>query len=121
MAGRVRGVFGPTDDPIELLERLPAGGQGGVVADDAAANAAFVALVEENAAAVDAFIASAVLLASVSERVGAVDAIIGRLLWEIINDSQGVSWQNVNTSETTNWQVINTADGTQWQVINTLP
>jgi hypothetical protein len=62
-----------------------------------------------------------VLLASVSERVGAVDAIIRRLLWEIINDSQGVSWQNVNTSETTNWQVINTADGTQWQVIKTQP
>ena len=33
MAGRVRSVFGPADDPIELLERLPAGGQGGVVAD----------------------------------------------------------------------------------------
>ena len=33
MAGRVRGVCGPADDPIELLERLPAGGQGGVVAD----------------------------------------------------------------------------------------
>ena len=33
MAGRVCGVCRPADDPIELFERLPAGGQGGVVAD----------------------------------------------------------------------------------------
>jgi hypothetical protein len=60
-----------------------------------------------------------VFSANIAELARAQDTALGQFLWNLINDSQGVSWQNVNTSETTNWQVINTVDGTQWQVIKT--
>jgi hypothetical protein len=50
-----------------------------------------------------------VFAARVNESAQGQDTLLGRYLWDIINDSQTVAWQNVNTSETTNWQVISTA------------
>jgi hypothetical protein len=99
------------------------------VALDEAAQAAVTqsSLIDYGAVVAEMVSASAVtrvlpvFSANVSELARARDTALAQFLWNIINDSQGVSWQNVNTSETTNWQVINTADGTQWQVINTLP
>jgi hypothetical protein len=74
--------------------------------------------VDETAQAVDAFIASAVFLASLSESVTAIDAIIGRYLWELIDDSQTASWQNIDDSQTPGWTTLNTAQTATWQTIN---
>ena len=51
----------------------------------------------------------------------AADSVLGKLLWEIINDSQTTAWQNVVTDTGTTWQVVNTAEDPGWQIIKTSP
>ena len=56
---------------------------------------------------------------AVQEVVVASDSVLGRLLWELINDSQSVTWQNVQSAGATGWVVVNTSETTNWQRIPT--
>ncbi len=56
---------------------------------------------------------------SVAELAGASDSVLGRLLWELINDSQSVTWNLINAQNSDTWSVINTSDSTTWNVIKT--
>jgi hypothetical protein len=50
----------------------------------------------------------------------AIDSPLGRLLWELINDSQSVTWQNIQSAGATGWVTVQaTADGS-WVVIDVL-
>jgi len=43
----------------------------------------------------------------------------GRFLWEIIDDTQGVSWQNINNPQTPGWSGIDNANSPGWTQIST--
>jgi len=60
--------------------------------------AAFVAFVDETVQALDSPTANAAFLAAVVEAINAMDAVTRRLLWEIIDDSQGTVWTLIDNA-----------------------
>jgi hypothetical protein len=81
----------------------------------------FASLVEESGAGTEIVRTKALFSALLRELGVAADSVQGRLLWEVINDSQSVTWQNVSSDPGTTWQVIATADNPGWQIIKTQP
>jgi hypothetical protein len=43
----------------------------------------------------------------------------GRYLWEIIDDTQGVTWQNISNPQTPGWGAVDTTESPGWTVIST--
>ena len=43
----------------------------------------------------------------------------GRFLWEIIDDTQGVTWQNISNPQTPGWADVNNTEVPGWTVIST--
>jgi hypothetical protein len=79
----------------------------------------FGVLVQESASGSDATTTLPIYSVTVAELARASDSILGRLLWEIINDSQSVTWNLINAQNSDTWSIINTADSTTWNVIKT--
>ena len=44
---------------------------------------------------------------------------VGRLLWEVIDDTQTANWGNISTTQTANWGSVDTAQTPNWGPINT--
>jgi hypothetical protein len=69
----------------------------------------------ESAAATDAFFAAAApQFVTITESVVAGDSIVGRFLWEIIDNSQTVVWANVGTVQTPSWTQVGTVQTAGW-------
>jgi hypothetical protein len=64
--------------------------------------------ISESATATDAVGTNAIFVSSVSETPSITDTVLGRYLWDSIDDSQTANWQNVNNTQTPGWTVINT-------------
>jgi hypothetical protein len=64
-------------------------------------------------AAVANFAASVVELATISE------LLIGRPLWEIIDDTQTANWQNINNVQSSGWAQIDNTQSAGWNQIDT--
>jgi hypothetical protein len=43
----------------------------------------------------------------------------GRFLWEIIDDTQGVTWQNISNPQTPNWTAVDDTETANWTTIPT--
>ena len=82
--------------------------------------ATFACSLAESATTLDTPSSSAVFLASISESVVTSDVIIGRFLWEIIDDAQTSGWVTINTSQSTGWSIINNSESTTWTNIKTV-
>jgi hypothetical protein len=59
------------------------------------------------------FRASIVELATIS------DLVVGRPLWEIINDTQTANWQNINNVQSSGWTQIGDTQDAGWAQIDT--
>jgi hypothetical protein len=79
----------------------------------------FSARVNETALTVDTFLASAVFFVTITDGAIAADAFVGRLLWEVINDSQTANWGGINSSQTAAWAAIDDSQSTTWHVVQT--
>jgi hypothetical protein len=75
--------------------------------------------VSESATALDTPSASQVFLVSISESVITADSVIGRFLWEIIDDAETANWQVINAADSNTWGTINNAQTSGWTTINT--
>jgi hypothetical protein len=64
-------------------------------------------------AAVATFMASVVELATIS------DLLLGRPLWEIIDDTQTANWQNINNVQSSGWTQISDTQSAGWTQIDT--
>lgn len=62
---------------------------------------------------------SAVFQVSIIEQILGQDVLIGRKLWELIDDGQDAQWNQINTTQNQAWSVMSTTDNATWQVINT--
>jgi hypothetical protein len=63
-------------------------------------------------AAVATFMASVVELATIS------DLLLGRPLWEIIDDTQSANWQNITNVQSPSWTQVSDTQSANWQNIN---
>lgn len=79
----------------------------------------FNATVSESSEALAVVLASASFIAAITEGAVAADQLIARLLWELIDDSQGGNWVTLNTASTPGWTVIFDEQTASWQVVNT--
>jgi hypothetical protein len=70
------------------------------------------AIISDEAVAVATFMASVVELATIS------DLLLGRPLWEIIDDVQNADWGNITNTQTAGWQNIDDTQSINWQNIN---
>jgi hypothetical protein len=59
------------------------------------------------------FRSSVVELATIS------DLIVGRPLWEIIDDTQTANWQNINNVQSSGWAQIDNTQSAGWNQIDT--
>jgi hypothetical protein len=75
--------------------------------------------VSEAITATDVVLNTALYLAFISEGLLAVDVVAGRLLWEVINDSQSAGWATINDNQSTTWQNVSTSVDAGWNVIPT--
>jgi hypothetical protein len=64
-------------------------------------------------AAVATFMASVVELATIS------DLVMGRPLWEIIDDTQTANWQNINNVQSPGWTQVSDTQNPGWTQIDT--
>jgi hypothetical protein len=56
---------------------------------------------------------------SCSETAAITETNGGRFLWEIIDDTQGVTWQNISNPQTPNWTVVTDVETANWTTIPT--
>jgi hypothetical protein len=75
--------------------------------------------VAEVAAALDALGTRAVYRAQFVDSVTALDEVLGRYLWNPIDDSQTPNWQNVNNTQTLTWTNIDDSQTPGWTPVNT--
>ena len=54
-----------------------------------------------------------------SETMAITETNNGRFLWEVIDDTQGVSWQNISNPQTPNWTVVTDVETANWTTIPT--
>ena len=101
------------DFPTQIAETA-AGDMSALVAPST-----FSARVNETANAIDAFLSIGVLFATITDSAMAADEFIGRLLWEIINDSQSSSWGDINSAQTSAWGTVDSSQATSWGAVNT--
>jgi len=71
------------------------------------------ATVSDVDAAVAQFMASVVELATIS------DLVMGRPLWEIIDDTQTANWQNINNVQSAGWAQVSDTQDPGWTQIDT--
>ena len=79
----------------------------------------FGALIDEGVTALDETSVLPIYAVSVAEMATATDSLLGRLLWEIINDSQSGTWTTISAQNGGTWSVIDNSDPTTWNVIKT--
>jgi hypothetical protein len=58
-------------------------------------------------------------MASVVELATISDLVLGRPLWEIIDDTQNANWQNINNAQSSGWVQISTTQSAGWTQIDT--
>ena len=54
-----------------------------------------------------------------SETMAITSTESGRNLWEVIDDTQGVTWQNISNPQTPGWTAINNTETPGWTPIST--
>jgi hypothetical protein len=84
-----------------------------------AASAAFSGVITETATGTDVDAALARFTASIVELATISDLVIGRPLWEIIDDTQTANWQNINNVQSSGWTQINDVQSAGWTQIDT--
>ena len=62
--------------------------------------------------------AGSIFFVQIGETITITDSVFGKLLWNLIDDSQTPSWQNINDSQTVTWNAISTAQTPGWTQIN---
>jgi hypothetical protein len=80
----------------------------------------FSNVIAESAAGSDRMSSLPIYGVTVAELVRARDTVLGKFLWDIINDSQTVTWNTINAQGGSVWVVINNSEVTDWQTIKTL-
>jgi hypothetical protein len=75
--------------------------------------------VNETATGADVAAALALFRASVVELATISDLIVGRPLWEIIDDTQTANWQNINNVQSSGWTQIDDTQSAGWTQIDT--
>ena len=53
----------------------------------------------------------------INESVIVTDSVFGKLLWNLIDDSQNPSWQNIGDSQTPGWTLITDTQNPNWTQI----
>jgi len=53
----------------------------------------------------------------INETTVVTDAVFGKLLWNLIDDSQNPSWQNIGDSQTPGWTLIVDTQNPNWTKI----
>jgi hypothetical protein len=56
-------------------------------------------------------------MASVVELSIISELLIGKPLWEVIDDMQTANWQNIGTTQTPSWSAINTDQAANWAAV----
>jgi hypothetical protein len=74
--------------------------------------------VNESATVTDVDTALGLFLASIVELATISDLVIGRPLWEIIDDEQTANWGGITNTQTAGWQNIDDTQTANWQNIN---
>ena len=64
--------------------------------------------------------AGSIYNAPFTDTITTTDYIVGAFLWNLIDDSQGVTWANVQTDTPVTWNLVDDSAPTTWQNINTL-
>jgi hypothetical protein len=62
--------------------------------------------------------AGSVFLVQIGETITITDSVFGKLLLNLIDDSQTPSWQNIDDSDAVTWNAISTAQTPGWTQIN---
>jgi hypothetical protein len=78
----------------------------------------YAAFVVEAAAALDSLGAGLSYNVQFADSVTALDEMLGRYLWNPIDDSQTPNWQNVGSAQTPTWTDINDSQTPGWTPIN---
>ena len=79
----------------------------------------FKAVLDESVAITDINTGGANYQLSRTETMAITETNGGRFLWEIIDDTQGVTWQNISNPQTPGWTDINNTETPGWTVIST--
>jgi hypothetical protein len=58
-------------------------------------------------------------MASVVELATISDLLLGRPLWEIIDDTQDANWQNITNTQSSGWAVVDDTQSAGWTPIDT--
>jgi hypothetical protein len=58
-------------------------------------------------------------MASVVELATISDLLLGRPLWEIIDDTQSANWQNINNVQSPGWTQVSDTQNPGWTQIDT--
>jgi hypothetical protein len=74
--------------------------------------------VSEAATGTDVNVALASFFASVVELATISDVLLGRPLWEIIDDVQNADWGGITNTQSAGWQNVNDTQSINWQNIN---
>jgi hypothetical protein len=84
-----------------------------------AAKVTFSGVIAESATGSDVDAALALFRASIVELATISDLVVGRPLWEIIDDTQTANWQNINNVQSSGWTQINDVQSAGWTTIDT--
>jgi len=79
----------------------------------------FNARVDETVVALELLFTTAVFYVTITDNAIALDQFLGRLLWEIIDDTQNANWVSISVSQSTSWGVIDNIQPTNWQAVQT--
>ena len=86
-----------------------------------AAGSVYNPTITESVAAQDSLIVTGIFYVLIAESIAAGDSFLGRLLWELIDDTETANWQNIVNTQSSGWTIIDdTETGSNWTDIKTI-
>ena len=102
-----------TDRYTQIEENIMA------IADSTTVGTYYSEFIAELAAIIDNPVAATTYRLNRTETAAITETNGGRFLWEIIDDTQGVTWQNISNPQTPGWVDVNNTETPGWTVIST--
>ena len=86
-----------------------------------AAGSVYNPTITESVATQDSLIVTGIFYVLIAESIAAGDSFLGRLLWELIDDTETANWQNIVNTQSSGWTIIDdTETGSNWTDIKTI-